>query len=136
MDELKVYLASVTPARRREDARTLLDLMGEVTGEQPALHRGGIIGFGSYHYKYASGREGDSIAAGFAPRKAATTIYLMNGVDTYDTERAALGPHTVGVGCLYIKDLSAIDLGALRTMVRDSYETLTSGTYGQRAHEH
>ncbi|ROR72166.1 DUF1801 domain-containing protein [Bogoriella caseilytica] len=135
MDELSEYLDSVTPARRRDDARTLLALMAEVTGEQPVLHRGGIIGFGTYHYQYASGREGDSIAAGFAPRKAATTIYLMNGVDRYTAELAELGPHTLGVGCLYIKDLSAIDLDALRAIVRDSYETLTSGTYGQRAGE-
>lgn len=135
MEELAVFLASVTPARRRDDARTLMTLMGEVTGEQPALHRGGIIGFGTYHYKYASGREGDSIAAGFAPRKAATTVYLMNGTDNYETELAALGPHTVGVGCLYLKDLSAIDQSVLRTIVRDSYETLTSGIYGQRARE-
>lgn len=135
MDELSDYLDSVTPARRREDAHALVALMEDVTGEQPVLHRGGIIGFGTYHYQYASGREGDSIAAGFAPRKAATTIYLMNGVDTYTAELATLGPHRVGVGCLYIKDLSAIDLDVLRTIVRHSYETLTSGTFGQRARE-
>jgi len=134
-DVIEEFLAAVTPARRREDAHTLVALMRETTGEEPALHRGGIIGFGTYHYRYASGREGDSVAAGFAPRKAATTIYLMDGLESHASALEHLGPHTTGVGCLYVKDLSLLDLDVLRGIVRASYMRLTDGTYGGRARE-
>jgi hypothetical protein len=101
-------LDEVTPQKRRRDAQTLLELMARVTGEAPRLW-GSVIGFGQYHYKYASGREGDAPAAGFAPRKAATTIYLPDGIGRYDEQLKQLGPHTTGVGCLYIKDLEKVD---------------------------
>ena len=94
-----------------------------------------MVGFGQYHYKYASGREGDAAAAGFAPRKAATTIYLPDGVGRYDQQLRQLGPHTTGVGCLYIKDLEKIDLSVLEAIVAESYRTLTSDTYSLRARE-
>ncbi|UFU05588.1 DUF1801 domain-containing protein [Ruania halotolerans] len=128
------YIDHVTPATRQRDARTLLELMQRVTGQQPELH-GTIIGFGSYHYRYESGREGDAAAAGFAPRKGATTIYLMDGVEKYADELAALGPHRTGVGCLYLTDLDAIDLTILESIIGRSYALLTSGVYGSRAHE-
>ena len=99
--DLQEFLAGVTPEKRRRDAQTLLALFREVTGEEPRLDRG-MIGFGSYHYRYASGREGDAAAASFAPRTAATTIYLMDGVDAHADALARLGPHTTGVGCVYI----------------------------------
>jgi hypothetical protein len=94
-----------------------------------------VIGFGQYHYKYASGRQGDAVAAGFAPRKAATTIYLMDGIGRYEQQLEQLGPHTTGVGCLYIKDLDKIDLAVLEGIITESYRTLTAGTYGRRARE-
>ncbi|WP_110590154.1 DUF1801 domain-containing protein [Microbacterium suaedae] len=134
MSEIDSFLARVTPAKRRRDAETLLPLMAEVTGEDPVL-TGTTIGFGSYHYRYASGREGDAAAAGFAPRKAATTIYLMDGVGAHEEDLAHLGPHKTGVGCLYIADLTECDLDALRRIVARSYRTLTSGVFGQRARE-
>jgi hypothetical protein len=129
------YLETVTPAKRRMDAERLLDLMSRVTGEPPALEYGTIIGFGRYHYKYESGREGESAAAGFAPRKAATTIYLADGIGRYTEQLARLGPHKTGVGCLYIKDLDKVDLDVLESMVRESFRTLTGGTYPHRARE-
>jgi len=132
--DLQEFLAGVTPEKRRRDAQTLLALFREVTGEEPRLDRG-MIGFGSYHYRYASGREGDAAAASFAPRKAATTIYLMDGVDAHADALARLGPHTTGVGCVYIKDLTQCDLDVLRGIVAASYATLTTGTYGMRARE-
>jgi hypothetical protein len=109
-------------------------MMARATGESPKL-LGTIIGFGQYHYKYASGRQGDAAAAGFAPRKAATTIYLMDGVERYKEQRKRLGPHSTGVGCLYVKDLDEIDLAVLESIVVESYRNLTSGTYGLRARE-
>lgn len=134
MDEIEEFLARVTPAKRQRDAHTLLPLMREATSEDPVLS-GSIIGFGTYHYRYASGREGDAPAAGFAPRKAATTIYLMDGVAAHEDDLARLGPHTTGVGCVYITDLEACDLDVLRRIVARSYATLTAGVFGNRARD-
>jgi hypothetical protein len=131
---VQAHLDGVTPQKRRRDAQTLLELMTRVTGETPRLWRS-VIGFGQYHYKYASGREGDAPAAGFAPRKAATSISLFDGIGRYDEQLKQLGPHTTGVGCLYIKDLDKIDLSVLEAIVTESYRTLTAGTYGLRARE-
>src|SRR3546814_8834253 len=110
--EVQSFVERVEPARRRRDAQTLLELFARVTGEPPTLW-GSIIGFGSYHYRYDSGREGDTAAASFAPRKAATTIYLVDGVGAHAAELEKLGPHTTGVGCLYLKDASTVDLDVL-----------------------
>ncbi|MGI8513958.1 MAG: DUF1801 domain-containing protein [Acidimicrobiia bacterium] len=128
------FLAGVEHPKRRRDAETLLSLMGRVTGEKPRMW-GSIVGFGQYHYKYASGREGDSGAAGFSPRKAATTVYLPDGTGAHTDLLERLGPHTTGVGCLYIKDLEDVDLNVLETIVARSYGTVTDGTYTLRAHE-
>lgn len=94
-----------------------------------------VVGFGSYHYRYDSGREGDAPAAGFAARKAASAIYLADGVGAHADLLAKLGPHSTGVGCLYLKDLEQIDLGTLEAILRSSYSALTSGTYPHRARD-
>jgi hypothetical protein len=133
-EPIQTYLDGVTPEKRRRDAAKLLELMARVTGEPPQLW-GSIIGFGQYHYKYQSGREGDVAAAGFAPRKAATTIYLVDGVGRYEQQLQRLGPHTTGVGCLYVKDLDKIDLSVLENIIAESYRTLTRNTYTLRARE-
>jgi len=130
------YLETIPGATRRRDAETLVDLMSRVTGQEATMWGKSIIGFGQYHYKYATGREGDTAAVGFAPRKAATTIYLLDGVGAYTEPLSRLGPHTTGVGCLYLKDLSKIDLAVLEAIVDECYRTLTAGTYGQRAADH
>ena len=96
---------------------------------------GSIVGFGSYHYTYASGREGDTAAVSFAPRKAATTVYLVDGVAAHQDELARLGPHTTGVGCLYLKDLDTVDLDVLEKFVGDTYRTLTAGVHTERARD-
>ncbi|MFI7065803.1 DUF1801 domain-containing protein [Kribbella sp. NPDC050124] len=128
------HLAKVRSAKRRRDAETMLGLMHRVTGEEPRMWAT-VIGYGQYHYKYASGREGDAPAAGFAARAAATTVYLNDGVAAHADLLGKLGPHTTGVGCVYIKDLTDIDLDILETIVRSSYQSLTAGTYTQRARE-
>jgi len=132
--ELRTFLDSVEPAKRRRDAETLLALFHEITGE-PAVLQGKLVGFGTYHYRYESGREGDAAAAAFAPRKAATTVYLMDGISSHTTDLEQLGPHTTGVGCLYLKDLEQVDLAVLERIVRASYDTLRSGSYGLRARD-
>jgi hypothetical protein len=129
--EIEAFLASVANETRRKDARTLIDLMQRVTGQPPRMWGPSIIGFGRYHYTYASGREGDMCAAGFSPRKAATTVYF-EGFDDYADDLARLGPHTTSVSCLYIKRLDDIDLGVLEDMLRRSYATVTAETFGLR----
>ena len=132
--DVSEFLARVTPAGRRRDAEALLRVYARATGLEPQLW-GTIIGFGQYHYRYASGREGDGPAAGFAPRKTATSIYLADGIGAHATLLPQLGPCTTGQGCLYLKDLSLIDLGVLEQIVRASYTTLTAGTYTLRARD-
>ena len=133
--DVESYLETVTNPVRRRDADTLIEMMGRITGEEPRMWGPSIIGFGHYHYRYASGREGDAGAAGFSPRKAATTIYLPDGVGAYPEPLERLGPHKTGVGCLYVKDLAAVDLAVLEGIVSESYRTVTDGTYTHRAHD-
>ena len=123
--DVEAFLAAVEHPVRRRDAHRLVELFSRVTGEPPRMWGSSIVGFGTYHYRYASGREGDMAAAGFSPRKAATTVYLMDGVDAHAELLERLGPHTVGKGCVYVKDLDAVDLGVLEEVVRRSSATLT-----------
>lgn len=128
-------IESVSPAVRKRDAETLVELMGRVSGLEPEMWSGGIIGFGEYSYRYESGREGRAPALGFAPRKPASTIYLSDGVGAHRDTLARLGPHTTGVGCLYLTNLDDVDLTVLEQILAASYATLTDGTYGKRARE-
>lgn len=115
------FLAAVTPERRRRDAGRVLDLMQGVTGQPPVMWGPSIVGFGSVRYTYASGRTGDWPPVAFSPRKTALTLYLMDGVDAHADDLAALGPHTVGTGCLYVKDLDAVDAAVLERIVAASW---------------
>ena len=118
------FLTTVTPASRREDARVLLDLFAEVTGWAPRMWGPSIIGYGRYHYTYASGREGDFLATGFSPRKAAQSIYIMPGYADFGPLLDRLGPHRTGKSCLYVTSLSRIDLGVLRALIGQGIERL------------
>ncbi len=128
------HVDGITSPTRRRDAETLIDLMRRATGEEPYMW-GSIIGFGAYHYRYDSGRVGDAPAAAFAARKAASTIYLADGVGAHTAALGRLGPHTTGVGCLYLKDLAAVDLDVLERVVATSYAAVTGGTHHKRARE-
>jgi len=130
--DVDAFVDAVPHPVRQRDARTLVDLLARVTGEAPALWGPAIVGFGSYHYRYESGRQGDMAAASFSPRKAATTIYLLDGVDAHADLLERLGPHTTGKGCLYVRDLDDVDLGVLEAIVRASYAQLTAGDVGRR----
>jgi hypothetical protein len=129
-------LDKVASPTRRRDAETVIELMGRVTGEPATMWSSSIVGFGQYHWRYPSGREGDGPAASCSPRKPAMTIYLPDGTGAYADQLSRLGQHTTSVGCLYIKDLSQVDLAVLEEIVGESYRTLTSGTYGNRARDH
>ena len=112
------FLAQVPDEQRREDAHRLCALMQELTGEPPAMWGTSIIGFGSYHYRYASGREGDSPLASFSPRGQHLAIYLVGEfTDRHRSALARLGPHRTGKGCLYVKRLDDVDGDALRELI-------------------
>lgn len=132
--DVRAYLAGISALVRRRDAGTMIEVMRRATGREPRMW-GTIVGFGEYHYKYESGREGDAAAAGFAARKAATTVYVPDGVGAHADLLEQLGPHTTGVGCIYMKDLTAVDLQVLETIVARSYATATAGTYTKRARD-
>ena len=130
--DVDAFIAAVQHPVRRRDAERLVTLMSQVTGDGPRMWGPTIVGFGTYQYRYPSGREGSMSAAGFSPRKAATTIYLPDGVEAHAELLAGLGQHTVGKGCLYVKDLDTVDLAVLEEVVRRSYATVTAGTFGTR----
>lgn len=119
--DVKAFLDAVENDRRRQDSFELLELMQEATGETPYLW-GSIVGFGTYHYKYESGREGDAGKLGFSPRKQALTIYFLSGLAGYEDLLARLGPHTTGKSCLYIRRLEDVDREVLSEMMRRSAE--------------
>ena len=113
------FLAGVEPEARRADAQALCEIMGRVSGEPATMWGPTIIGFGRRHYRYESGREGETPAAGFASRKPALALYLSLGARREDF-LARLGKHTTGKGCIYIKRLSDVDPGVLREMIAAS----------------
>jgi hypothetical protein len=118
------FLAGIGDEARRRDCRALAKLMGRVTGARPRMWGTGIVAFGDYHYKYASGREGDWFVMGFAPRKADLTLYLMPGLHECRPFLQALGRHRAGKGCLYIKRLADVKLDVLEALMRHNVERL------------
>lgn len=114
------FLDAIQDEGRRRDSRRLTALMSKVTGEKPRMWGSGIVGFGTVHTKYASGREGDWPQVGFAPRKRNLTIYLMSGFVGYEDLLSKLGQHTTGKACLYVKSLDAVDEEVLTELVRRS----------------
>jgi hypothetical protein len=117
-EDVQAFLSTVPNEARREDARALCELLAGWTGEPPAMWGASIVGFGSYRYRYESGREGTAPLVGFAPRKANLVLYLVGGFeDRYSELLERLGPHTTGRGCLYLKRLDDVDLQVLRQLV-------------------
>lgn len=116
------FLDGIEDEKKRKDSYTILELMKQVTQLEPVMWGDSIIGFGKYHYKYASGREGDSPLTGFSPRKREITIYITSGFDQYQGLLAELGKHRTGKVCLYIKKIEDIDLSVLRELIRQSAE--------------
>jgi hypothetical protein len=120
-EDVSALLRAIADEGRRADCETLLALMKKATGQQPEVWTGGMVGFGTYHYKSKSGQEGDWFPVGFANRKAALTVYLGVSLDEAAPLLARLGKHTTGKGCVYIKRLSDVDLGVLEQLVAESY---------------
>jgi Domain of unknown function (DU1801) len=122
------FLEAVADPGRRADAIAVCALIREVTGAEPTMWGTGIVGFGAYHYRYASGQEGDWPAVGFAPRKTALTMYLSSGFDGAEDLLGRLGPHSIGKSCLYVKRLSAVDQDVLRDLVGKAFQHIDGKT--------
>ncbi|WP_027236428.1 DUF1801 domain-containing protein [Leisingera caerulea] len=123
---VEAFLASVEPARKAAEAQQLDALFRRVSGFEPRLWGPSIIGYGRYHYRYASGREGDFLATGFSPRKARHSIYIMPGYQDYGTILSRLGKHKLGKSCLYVNKLADIDLEVLAELIRAGLKDLNA----------
>lgn len=119
------FLNGIENDKRRQDSFAVLKLMKEVTGMEPRMWGDTMVGFGSYHYKYATGREGDAMITGFSPRKQNLTLYIMGGFDQYDRLMDKLGKFKTGKACLYVNKLEDIDVETLRELVRQSVDYMT-----------
>jgi len=120
VDEIETRVSALADAGQRADARALIALMSAASGEPPTAGGGDIIGFGSYHYRYDSGREGDAPRIGFAPRKGQIVLYLMDGFPQHEALLARLGKHKTGKSCLYIKRLGDVDAAVLAELIAAS----------------
>lgn len=123
---VEAFLAAVEPTVRREDGLRLLEMMSRITGQPAEMWGPTIVGFGTYHYKYGTGREGDAAAVGFSPRKASLSLYGL----TYGPEAAdllgRLGKHRTGAGCLYVNKLDDVDEAVLAELIRSGYQYVTT----------
>ena len=117
---VKAFIVSIPDATRRADAEALVGLMGDAAGEEPKMWGPSIIGFGTYHYRYESGREGDMPLLSFSPRKAAMVLYNATQGSDSAALLARLGKYTRGKGCLYIKKLADVDSEVLKAMIVES----------------
>ena len=120
------FVAAVEHPVRREDAQRLLKLMTEVTGVEARMWGAALVGFGTYDYRYASGREGTWFRCGFSPRKAQMVLYVMPGFDGSEGLLSRLGKHSTGKSCLYIKKLADVDIDVLQELIEASLREMTA----------
>ncbi len=118
------FIQSIPDAAKREDCLKLVKMMQEATGEVSAMWGDSIVGFGSFHYIYATGHQGDWPLVGFSPRKQRLTLYIMPGVDKYKTLLNKLGKHKTGKACLYINTLADVDMAVLKELVKRSTDEM------------
>lgn len=123
------FLAAIDDEQKQSDARAVAAMMAEITGAPGVMWGSSIVGFGNYHYRYASGREGDFFETGFSPRKRALTLYVMAGFSEYEELLGRLGKHTTGKSCLYIKRLADVDPAVLRDLLVRSVTSIRA-SYG------
>ena len=118
---VEAFLAKVEPEQRREDGRRVAEMMARITGEPATMWGPSIIGFGTHHYRYESGREGDICRIGFSPRKAQLVFYVGAGSGRLDSLLAKLGKHSTGRGCLYIRKLADVDQAMLEALIAKAW---------------
>lgn len=124
VESVSDFLKRVEDKGRRDDCLTVIDIMKDVTKEEPTMWGSSIVGFGRYHYKYESGREGEWMITGFSPRKNDLTLYIMGGLDAFPDVMKRLGKHKTGKSCLYIKKLADVDLKVLKELVEKSVKKM------------
>jgi len=124
------FLNGVKDEQKRLDSFKIMNMMKKITKEEPKMWGPSIVGFGSYHYKYESGHEGDMCIAGFSPRKNALTVYIMPGFDKFENLMKKLGKYKTGRSCLYIKRLEDVDLNILEKIISGSYKYMLA-KYGK-----
>lgn len=118
------FIESIDHKVRKEDAWTLYNMLNEVTGLKAKMWGPSIIGYGTYHYKYDSGREGDMIKIGFSPRKASLSLYIMSGFPEYEDLLSRLGKYKLGKSCLYINKLTDVDLDILKEIMVRGFQKM------------
>ena len=123
-NSVSLFLDQIEPEQKRKDSHALVALMSQITAEKPKLWGTSIIGFGDYHYKYKSGREGDWFLTGFSPRKNALTVYLMCDLSHEGLNFDGLGKYKLSKGCLYFKKIEDVDLNVLTQIIKDSIEII------------
>jgi len=123
------FINGVENDARKRDAKTLLAMMKKITGEKPKMWGPTIVGFGEYHYKYESGREGDMLNVGFSPRNANMVLYVMGSIPEDDPLRKKLGKYKTGKSCLYVNKLEDVDASVLEKIIKKSYDA-TNRKYG------
>jgi hypothetical protein len=124
------FLNAIKDEQTRRDCFEIVKLMKQATKSEPRMWRTSIVGFGTYHYKYASGREGDWMLVGFSPRKQNLTLYIMAGFDRYDELLEKLGKHSTGKSCLYIKRLADVDRKVLKELITESVMVMSGKKAG------
>ena len=122
------FINDIPDPVKRKDCKTVAAIMTEISGHKPKMWGPSIVGFGSYHYKYTSGQEGDWPLLAFSPRKQNLTLYILRGSDEENELLKKLGKHTIGKSCLYIKQLSDVDLSTLKTLIRNCLKRKNSKT--------
>lgn len=123
-EDVESFLNNMSDEKKRQDCFTLLEMMKQITNLEPKIWASSMIGFGNYHYKYASGHEGDAFIVGFSPRKQNLTIYILTGFEQEQQLLEKLGKHTTGKGCLYVKRLDDVHLPTLRSLIQHSVEIM------------
>ncbi len=123
---VEAFLDSVEDERRRADSKVILRMMSDITGDKPAMWGSSIVGFGSYTYRYADGKENSWFLTGFSPRKQNLTLYIMPGFERYDELLKKLGKHKTGKSCLYINKLTDVDMSVLKELVKESVEVMAA----------
>jgi len=119
------FLNSISDEKKRKDCFTILELMKKITKAEPKMWGSSMVGFGIYHYKYESGREGDWFLTGFSPRKQNLTLYIMSGINKYDELMKKLGKYKTGKSCLYINGLEDVDKKVLKDLITESFKYMS-----------
>lgn len=127
--DVQQFIESIEHPKRKEDSKELLKIFAEILNEEPVLWGPSIIGYGSYHYKYPTGREGDWFLAGLSPRKQNMTLYIMAGFENYEELLSKLGKYKTGKSCLYINKLEDVNIDVLKKLIKESAKHVSQITW-------